>query len=145
VIAAAVLHDVIEDAKVQVCRLVEVFGSRIAGLVSAESEEKLESRPPGETWVARKSEALRKLVGESLDAKMIALGDKLSNMRATNRDYETLGDGIWARFNQKDPRQHAWYYTSISRALSELSPYQAYKEFSSLVEKVFGHDGVRGQ
>jgi hypothetical protein len=37
---------------------------------------------------------------------MIALGDKLSNVRAIYRDYQALGDKLWDRFNQKDKSEH---------------------------------------
>ncbi|NLP17410.1 MAG: phosphohydrolase, partial [Clostridiales bacterium] len=41
-----------------------------------------------------------------LTIKMIALGDKLSNVRAIYRDYQALGDKLWDRFNQKDKSEH---------------------------------------
>lgn len=38
--------------------------------------------------------------------KMIALGDKLSNVRAMYYDYQVIGDKLWERFNQKDKSEH---------------------------------------
>ena len=68
---------------------------------------------------------------------MITLGDKLSNIRAIYRDYSTIGDELWKRFNQKDKSEHAWYYKTIAELLSELSSTFAYKEYVELVNKVF--------
>ena len=68
---------------------------------------------------------------------MITLGDKLSNIRAIYRDYNTIGEELWQRFNQKDKNQHYWYNKSISECLSDLEEYQAYKEYVDLVEKTF--------
>ena len=69
--------------------------------------------------------------------KMITLGDKLSNMRAIYRDYQTIGDELWQRFNQKDKNEHYWYYSSIAECISELSNYPVYKEYQELLEKTF--------
>ena len=69
---------------------------------------------------------------------MITLGDKLSNIRAIYRDYTTLGDKLWGRFNQKDKKEHAWYYKGVAEELGELSDTFAYKEYVELVGNVFG-------
>ena len=68
---------------------------------------------------------------------MITLGDKLSNIRAIHRDYNIIGDELWQRFNQKDKKEHYWYYQGVADCLTELNVYQAYKEYVDLVEKTF--------
>ena len=68
---------------------------------------------------------------------MITLGDKLSNIRAIYRDYNSIGDELWNRFNQKDKNEHGWYYLSIAECLSELEEYFAYQEYCELVNKTF--------
>jgi myo-inositol-1(or 4)-monophosphatase len=138
VIAAALLHDVVEDAKVSVDEIERLFGAAVAELVASESEDKREDRPAADTWKIRKTETLEKLAGESREAKMIALGDKLSNMRATSRDYKIQGGKFWQRFNEKDPERHAWYYRSMAEALAELSDCLAYREYAALVKEIFG-------
>ena len=69
--------------------------------------------------------------------KMVALGDKLSNIRAMYRDQLEVGEKLWERFNQKDPVMHAWYYRAIAKATPELEHFPAWQEYSLLVEKVF--------
>ena len=72
---------------------------------------------------------------------MIALGDKLSNMRGIYRDYLALGDRVWERFNQKDKAEHEWYYRGILEALEgEFGESLAWKEYRELVEGVWGKD-----
>ena len=73
----------------------------------------------------------------SLSVKMIALGDKLSNIRAMYSDYKEIGDKLWARFNQKSKLEHGWYYRSIAEATKELSAFHAWQEYSRLVREVF--------
>ena len=73
----------------------------------------------------------------NLDSKIIALGDKLANMRSIYREYQILGDKLWEKFHQKDKNQQGWYYKSMAEALKDLEIHPAYKEFKELVEKIF--------
>lgn len=131
-ICAALLHDVIEDAGVTQSQLEKEFGLRVAKLVMEETEDKSKS------WKERKSATLRHLESASREIKILVLADKLSNLRTTARDYLLMGDEIWQRFNEKDKSQHAWYYTNIASRLGELDNFDAYKEFKSLCDHVFG-------
>ena len=139
VIAASLLHDVVEDCKKYTIKdIEELFGPDVAKLVDAETENKYESMPAHETWRKRKEETIKHMKNASLEAKMIALGDKLSNMRAIKRDYEALGERLWERFNQKDKEEHGWYYRSMALELLALKDTEAWKEFDGLVRDVFG-------
>lgn len=139
VIAAAALHDVIEDTDVSKEELRQVFGERIAELVDAESEDKRPDLPATETWKLRKQESIQHLKSECKDVKIIALADKLSNLRSTMHEYEKVGDAIWERFNQKDKKEHQWYHMSMLAVLQELSDLEAWKEYQELCEKIFGN------
>ena len=141
VIAAAVLHDVLEDAGVTAEELRERFGNRVTELVAAESEDKREQQDKAATWRVRKEETIEHLrTCDDTAIKMIALGDKLSNVRSMYRDYLQLGDELWNRFNQKDKRQHEWYYRSICEAVEELSDSVAWKEYAALLNLLFNED-----
>lgn len=139
VLAAAVLHDVIEDTAVTEAELREVFGSRVAELVCAESENKRADLPAGDTWRIRKQETLDGLrVEDRREVKILVLADKLSNVRSIHRDFRAMGEALWERFNMKDPDQIGWYYRSIGEALeSELGETLAWKEYRGLVEETF--------
>ena len=137
VIAGAVLHDVVEDTETTVEDVIRLFGERIGSLVASESENKREDFPAESTWKIRKQETLDHLSTASIDVKMITLGDKLSNIRAIYRDYQIIGDELWQRFNQKDKNEHYWYYSGIAKCITELSDYQAYKEYCDLINKTF--------
>ncbi len=137
VLAAAVLHDVVEDTDITIEQMKQNFGERVAFLVACESENKRENQSAESTWKIRKQETLDHLKTASLEVKAITLGDKLSNIRAIHRDYNNMGELLWLRFNQKDKNQHGWYYKSIAECLVELKSYQAYKEYVELVEKTF--------
>ena len=138
-LSAAVLHDVVEDTGISADELRAEFGDRIADLVVAESDEFVEGVSEEDSWHVRKQAAIDRLAAAPLDAKMVALGDKLSNMRAIARDYALQGDGIWDIFHIKDPREHEWHYRGLAASLSELSDTFAYQEFVRLIDQVFTH------
>ena len=75
-LAAAALHDTVEDTDVEVEDIRSVFGDRDAELVAAESESIAEGISEEDSWKARKQLALNRLVSSSLDVKIVALGDK---------------------------------------------------------------------
>lgn len=136
-LAAAALHDVVEDTDATIEDIEREFGETVAHLVATESENKREDLPSETTWKIRKQETLAHLEKATKEEKMITLGDKLSNIRAIYRDYFTIGDKLWERFNQKDKTQYAWYYKTIAELLSDLSDTFAYKEYLELTKKVF--------
>lgn len=138
IIAAAVLHDTLEDANVSLAEITSKFGPRVADLVKSETENKRDDQPASETWLVRKQETIDALkVEKDIAIKMLALADKLSNIRAMYRDHRAIGNQLWERFNQKDPKMHAWYYRAIAEATIELNQYPAWQEYNLLVEKVF--------
>ena len=136
-LAAAVLHDTVEDTDVTVEQLRVEFGERVASLVADESDVMPEGMTEEDSWHQRKQAAIDRLSKASHDAKTVAMGDKLSNMRAIARDYAELGDALWNRFHTSDPKEHAWHYRGLADALRELDGTEAYREFESLINQVF--------
>ena len=137
-LAAAALHDTVEDTDVTVEQIRAEFGDRIARIVAAESDTFEPGVSEEESWHSRKQEAIDRLAAAPRDTKIVALGDKLSNMRAIARDYVVQGDKLWDLFHVKDLAEHAWHYRGLAESLSELSDTFAYQEFVGLVEQVFG-------
>ena len=137
-LAAAALHDTIEDTDVTVEDIRREFGDRIADLVHAESDRFTEGVSEEDSWHERKQAAIERLAAAPHDAKIVAMGDKLSNMRAIWRDYQSKGDELWKIFHVTDKASHEWHYRGLAVSLSELSDTFAYKEFIRLIEDVFG-------
>ena len=136
-LAAAALHDTVEDTGVTVEQIRKEFGDRIAELVAAESDEMPVGVSEEASWHSRKQAAIDRLSHASRDAKIVALGDKLSNMRAIARDYKIMGDALWDIFHAKDPKDHEWHYRGLADALRELEDTFAFKEFENLINQVF--------
>ena len=138
-IAAAALHDVVEDAGITIDEVEERFGTRVRELVESETEDKRADLPPSDTWRVRKEESLAVLKNtDDIGVLMVWLGDKLANMRSIYRDWKVEGDAMWQRFNQKDVNQQAWYYRSIAKYTERLSHTSAWLEYKTLTELVFG-------
>ena len=126
VIAAAVLHDTVEDTTVTLERLEKEFSPRVAALVASVTEDKKKDLPAESTWLERKREAILHLETASHETKLLCLADKYSNLRDMYDDIEDFGSEYWQLFNQKDGRMHAWYYRENFRILKE--------EFADTVE-----------
>lgn len=146
--AAAVLHDTLEDTPTTKKELIHFFGKRVAGLVAAESEKKRRGQSEGKTWPIRKQETIEHLKTAETDIRRIALGDKLSNVRAMYRDYQVHGDGFWKKFNNPDPKAQGGYYCSLANVFledKEIRDTPALKEYMDLCAIVFhverGRDG----
>ena len=138
-LAAAALHDVVEDTDATVEDIRAEFGDRIAELVASESDTFEEGVSEEDSWHARKKAAIERLARSSHDAKIVALGDKLSNMRAIARDYAVKGDSFWKIFHTKNPADHEWHYRGLADSLRELQDTFAFKEFENLIDQVWKH------
>ena len=137
VLSAAALHDVVEDTDCTIEELRSEFGNRIADLVESESDKYAVSVSGEDIWKESKQAAIERLAKADRDSKIVALGDKLSNMRAIARDFDQIGNKIWERFHAPEPQDHEWRYRGLAASLSELSDTAAYKEFVELIERVF--------
>ena len=136
-LAAACLHDVIEDTDITYEDIKKEFGERIADLVKAESDEEFPDLDPKDSWKMRKQIAIDRLANSSRDVQMVAMGDKLSNMRAMYRDYKKVGEELWQLFHVTDPSLHEWHYRGLANALRNLEDTEPYKEFVHLINKTF--------
>ena len=139
-LAAAALHDTVEDTDVTVEQLRAEFGDRVAFIVADESDRFTPGVSEEDSWHERKQAAIDRLARASREAKIVALGDKLSNMRVIARDYAVMGDKLWSIFHTTDPKEHEWHYRGLADSLRELSDTFAFREFEDLINQVFNED-----
>ena len=139
VLAAAVLHDAVEDTSISVDEIGAKLGDRVAELVDAETEDKRDGRPPEETWKARKEASLKSLAeSRDRDVKILWLGDRLANLSAIHRALIKDGAAAWQRFHQADPKEQGWYYRSVADLLrADLGDTPAWQRFDHLIKMVF--------
>lgn len=141
VMSAGVLHDTVEDCGVSIEEIKTQFGSRVAKLVASETENKYPELPAAQTWKRRKEESIAVLrEADDFGVKILWLADKLSNMRSFVRMYRKSGEALWSRLHQADPKAQGWYYKEIKKCLGDLSDTAAYKEYSDLIDELFGKE-----
>ncbi len=75
ILAAALLHDTVEDTETTVEEIAERFGPRIAALVAEVTDDR--SLPKA----ARKRLEVARVAGKSEGARLIKVADKISNLR----------------------------------------------------------------
>lgn len=106
VIAAGVLHDVLEDTVVTRDELIAAVGEEVVGMVAVLSEDK--SKP----WEDRKREYIAAVAAAPDDVKAISTADKISNISDTLDHCRENPTEFWARFTRGLPEQR-WYYRTF--------------------------------
>ena len=131
---AALLHDAAEDqGGEERLRDIEVrFGPDVAAIVRGCSEPLATPRP---AWGERKSAYVDHLTTASESVLRVALADKVHNARAMARDYATVGESLWGRFNAGRSEQ-AKYFRSLCKALQRLNS-PAWHELNEVVDRIF--------
>ncbi len=87
VVAAGILHDVVEDTPVTYEEFAEQFGAKIAKLVAAASKK--DKNLP---WEARKRHTIEQLKTASLEEIQITAADKLHNIQSIQVDLLQIGE-----------------------------------------------------
>jgi (p)ppGpp synthase/HD superfamily hydrolase len=92
-LAAALLHDVVEDSEATIEELRGLFGGEVAGMVGAlTDDESIES------YRERKAEHRERVAAAAGGAHAIYGADKLTNVRALRAAYEAEGDAVRDEF-----------------------------------------------
>ncbi len=126
---AALLHDAIEDqaeskggADALRAEIRRRFGDEVLAIVNACTDAESLPKPP---WHERKQGYITRLTEHRDPAyHRVTVADKLHNARSILLDYRNHGEGVWERFNRKDPAEHLWYYRGLIGAFraADLAP-----------------------
>jgi (p)ppGpp synthase/HD superfamily hydrolase len=93
VLAAALLHDVVEDSETTLDELREKFGEEVAGMVGVlTDDESIES------YRERKAEHRERVAAAGPEALAIYAADKLTNVRLLSRTYAEEGERVEDEF-----------------------------------------------
>jgi (p)ppGpp synthase/HD superfamily hydrolase len=120
-IAAAFLHDVVEDTDYSMEGLEAEFPTKVAEYVAVLTERKTSADGSKRSWQERKVEHLEIVARASLEARAIVLADKLHNLGTMLYDLES-GEEIWSRFGAS-PDKLLWYHrTMVNKAAGNDEP-----------------------
>jgi (p)ppGpp synthase/HD superfamily hydrolase len=91
VLAAAILHDVVEDSELEVEDVRRVAGDRVAAIVDALTDDEAV-----EPYALRKQEHRARVEGAGSETLAVYAADKLANLTMLRDAYATDGEGIGA-------------------------------------------------
>ena len=93
VLAAALLHDVVEDSETTLDELREKFGSEVAGYVGVLTDDQ-----SVDDYRERKAEHRERVAAAAPEAHAIYAADKLTNTRTLHAAYAEEGDAVRDEF-----------------------------------------------
>ena len=134
-LAAALLHDTLEDAGVSVEALAEQFGPRVAEIVAGASEPFARD----DLWETRKQHTVEFLRTAPREVQLVAAADKLHNLSAMVLDHSAQGEQLWERFN-RGRAETGWYYRSVTASLQAggLADHPLVRDLAATVASFFG-------
>lgn len=129
VVAAALVHDVLEDTEYSEANLVTELGEEVVEIVRVVSEDK--SLP----WEERKKKYIEAVRLGSDEAKAVSTADKIHNVKSVLGAYEVVGEPLWQQFN-RGKAQKLWFEEEMLHMLTLSWEHPLVKEYAVLVQKL---------
>ncbi len=129
VVAAGVLHDVIEDCDVSKDEIAKLFGERVATLVDHVTEQ--DKTLP---WEERKRLYLEHFAHEPWEAQAITLADKIDNFESIVVCAELHGDP-WAMFKRGKKAQMI-RFQALEEKLASIPHHPLVDDFRDALDRV---------
>ena len=135
-VAAALLHDTVEDCPGVTEEIVrERFGAEVARIVLALTDTMPGDSPEKKSpWRVRKLAYVERLAELDARGRLVAVCDKLDNLRSLASDLRAEGPTTLARFSAS-PRQTRWYYEAVRGVLEEI-PAPIAEEYDGLLAEL---------
>ncbi|OGX05664.1 MAG: hypothetical protein A2Z88_10865 [Omnitrophica WOR_2 bacterium GWA2_47_8] len=128
VVAAAFVHDVLEDTDYPEAQLRKELGDEVLAIVKAVTND--DSLP----WEEKKKKYIETVRQGPEGAKAVAVADKIHNLESLFAAYERQGPEVWKRFNRgKD--QKAWFEHEVLKMLKETWSHPLIAEYEALIRK----------
>ncbi len=129
VIAAALVHDVVEDTGVSERELFEALGGEVMDIVKAvTNDDTLE-------WTSKKKKYIETVRNGSEGAKAVATADKVHNLESLLIAYEEQGPSIWEHFNAGSEKK-IWFEDAMLAMLKETWKHPLVDEYDELLKRL---------
>jgi len=129
VVAAALVHDVLEDTEMSESELREVLGDSVVDMVVCLSEKK------DLLWEERKKGYVEMVRSASEEVKLVSLADKVHNMESVLFTHEKKGEAIWDAFN-RGKEQKLWFEELCLQMFKDTLDHPLVGEYEKLVERM---------
>ncbi len=129
VVAATLVHDVLEDTPVNEAQLREILGDEITDIVRTVSEDKTL------VWEKRKEVYIQQICQGSEAAKAVSISDKIHNLQSLCAAHAAQGSAIWSVFN-RGRESKAWFEHSLLAAIQNSWSHPLVDEYAAWVKKM---------
>jgi hypothetical protein len=132
IIIAGLLHDALEDTRYSAKEIERDFGKRVLGIVREVTEQN-----PRAPWEHRKFEYLAGIAKKSKEACLVALADKIHNVKSLQYAYAVLGEKLWKRFNASKEKK-LWFYEEIYKSIKKKFRHGLVRELHHVLKEMKG-------
>lgn len=131
---AALLHDAIEDQGGAATReeIRRRFGDNVTAIVNGCTDADTVPKPP---WRQRKEAYIAHIPTASPSVLLVSAADKLYNAQSILKDYRTLGESLWERF-QGGKAGTLWYYRALVDAFNNIETAAIVEELERVVTQI---------
>lgn len=129
VIAAALVHDILEDTPITEQELRQELGDAVGDIVTAVTNDDSLS------WKDKKRAYVESVRAASVEAKAVALVDKIHNAESLIGRHAQLGSALWADFNASK-EDKLWFEEEMLTMLQETWKHPLVDEYALLVEQM---------
>ena len=128
VIAAALVHDVLEDTDFGEANLRAELGDEVVNMVlSVTNDDSLE-------WIDKKKKYVETVRAGNEGAKAVALSDKIHNLESLLIGHSEKGTSFWNNFNEGKDKK-VWFELEVLKMLRETWDHPMLDEYEQLIEK----------
>ena len=136
IIAAAVLHDVLEDCpNVKKNEIKKLFGSKVSRMVEEVSAPIYDNKK-GKTWKDKKQTYIKKIKEASKASLVIVASDKITNMQGYFDAVQSRGIDVVSKFFSGSLEDYFWYYNEVLIILqSNIGKHPIVKEYKKILKQ----------
>ena len=129
VIAAALVHDVVEDSGYSLADIRQELGQEVADIVETVTHN------DGLSWEEKKKGYAEAIGNGSVDAKAVALMDKIHNAEYLLASYAALGPAVWDRFKRGKDKK-IWFEELMLSVFEETWDHPLIARYKDLIEEL---------
>lgn len=129
IVAAALLHDTLEDTSVLKDELVSLVGDEVARIVEAVSEN------TDLPWEERKAAYVEAVCAGGESVWLVSVADKVHNASCLIAELKLKGDSVWSSFN-RGKKEKLWFENLLCSTLKTVWSHPLLREYEALILEI---------